>query len=105
VSVGIGVVSSGEVSVVARHNAVLLTLGDVLPVPLSDARSAGVGQQNSAELTHRLRDAVALDGGTNLDKMGDGSAEVGGEGAIYGGIQGGKVDFNNLRTSQIRLYQ
>jgi hypothetical protein len=37
-----------------------------LTIPLSDARSAGVCENDSSELSHDLGQAVALDGGADL---------------------------------------
>ncbi len=41
-----------------------------LSVPLSDARSASVGKDNSAELPHRVSQAVPLDSRADLLRAG-----------------------------------
>lgn len=66
VSGGVGVVTSGKVTVVRCDDGVLVAFLDVLAIPLTDARSAGVGQNGSAELAKCLGDAVAFDGGADL---------------------------------------
>ena len=55
-----------EVSVVAGHDGVLLPLGHVLPVPLTDAGAASVGEDDAAKLSHGVGEAVSLDGGPDL---------------------------------------
>ena len=66
----VGIVTTGEVTVVRRDDRVLLALLHVLTVPLADAGSASVGQHGAAELLERLRNAVALDRGTDLLRSG-----------------------------------
>ena len=44
---GVGVVTTGEVPVVARHDGVLLSLLHVLSVPLTDARTTSVSEDNT----------------------------------------------------------
>ena len=63
---GVGVVAADEVPVVRGHDGVLLALLRVLPVPLPDARPAGVSEHDAAELPRGLGDIVALDGGADL---------------------------------------
>ena len=70
VSGGVGVVTGREVAVVRRDDRVLLALLHVLTVPLTDAGTASVGQNGSAELAQRRSDAVAFDGGADLFRSG-----------------------------------
>ena len=60
------ILSTCEVSVVAGHDGVLLPLGHVLPVPLTDAGAASVGEDDAAKLSHCVGEAVPLDGGPDL---------------------------------------
>ena len=55
-----------EVSVVARHDSVLLPLLDVLPIPLADAGAAGISQDDPAELPHGVGQPVPLYRGADL---------------------------------------
>lgn len=50
----IGVVPAGEVPVVAGDDGVLLPHLDILPVPLTDAGPAGVGQDHTPDLRQGL---------------------------------------------------
>ena len=54
VSGGVGVVTGSEVAVVRGDDRVLFALLHVLTIPLTDARSAGVGQNGSSELAQCL---------------------------------------------------
>jgi hypothetical protein len=65
------VISSGEVTVVGRDDRVGGALLDVAAVPLSDARTAGVGKNHATEFLEGLELTVALNGGANL--LGTGS--------------------------------
>jgi len=62
----VAIVTTGEVAVVGRDNGVDLALLDVLTIPLADARTASVGQNDTTELLEGLELAVALNGGTDL---------------------------------------
>ena len=62
----VSVVPSGKVPVVGGDDGVLLSLLDVLPVPLSDAGPASVGQHDAAELSHGVSQTVPLDGSPDL---------------------------------------
>jgi hypothetical protein len=62
----VGVVATGEVTVVGGNDRVGGALGDVLAVPLTDAGSASVGEDDTADLLERLHLAVTGDGGTDL---------------------------------------
>ena len=53
-SLGIGVVPSSEVPVVAGDNGVLLSLLDVLPVPLTNAWPTSIGQHQTTHVLQRL---------------------------------------------------
>jgi hypothetical protein len=66
VSRGVGVVTSGEVTVVRRQDGVGLTLLDVLTVPLTDARTASVGKNDTTELLEGGELAVTRNSGTDL---------------------------------------
>ena len=50
----VGIVPPGEVPVVAGDNSVLLSLLDVLSVPLTDARATGVGQNKTTNVLQWL---------------------------------------------------
>jgi hypothetical protein len=66
VSSGVTVVSAGEVTVVRRDDRVGLTLLDITSVPLTNARTASVGKDDTAELLEGLELTVTLNGGTDL---------------------------------------
>ena len=53
-SLRIGVVPSSEVPVVAGDDGVLLSLLDVLPVPLTNARPTSIGQHQTTDVLQRL---------------------------------------------------
>jgi hypothetical protein len=53
-----------------RHTGVSLAHLDILPVPLSDARSAGVGKHETADILKGTNLTVALDGSTDLLRTG-----------------------------------
>ena len=63
---GVGVVAASEVTVVGGDDGVGLALLHILAVPLSDARAAGVGQDDTAELLESLQLAITLNGSTDL---------------------------------------
>lgn len=71
VSSGVTVVSASEVTVVGRDDGVGLALLDVLAVPLTNARTAGVGKNNTAVLLKSLQLTITGNGGANL--LGTGS--------------------------------
>jgi hypothetical protein len=50
----VGVVAAREVAVVGGNDRVLLALLDVLSVPLADARTARVGQDDASEVFEDL---------------------------------------------------
>jgi hypothetical protein len=66
VSGGVTVVSAGEVTVVRRDDRVGLTLLYITSVPLTNARTASVGKDDTAELLEGLELTVTLNGGTDL---------------------------------------
>jgi hypothetical protein len=75
---GVGIVTTGEVTVVRRDDGVGLTLLDILTIPLSNARTAGVGKDDTAVLLEGLELTVTLDGGANLlGTRGDGEQRLG----------------------------
>ena len=63
---GVGVVATGEVTVVGGDNGVLLALLRILSVPLTDAGSAGVGKDLATNRLQRLVNAITGNGGTDL---------------------------------------
>ena len=63
---GVGIVTTGEVTVVGRDDRVGLTLLHILTVPLSNARTTGVGKDDTTEFFKSLKLAVTLNGGANL---------------------------------------
>jgi hypothetical protein len=65
------VVSSGEVTVVGGNDRVGGSLLNIAAVPLSNARTAGVGKNHATELLEGLELTVTLNGGANL--LGTGS--------------------------------
>jgi hypothetical protein len=65
------VVSSGEVTVVGGDDGVGGALLDIATVPLSNARTAGVGKNHATEFLEGLELTIALNGGANL--LGTGS--------------------------------
>ena len=75
--------------IVGGDNGVLLALLDILPVPLADAGTAGVGQHNAAKLAHRVRQPVALNGGTDLLRA-------------RGDVEGAPAQYSGCHTTQIQ---
>ena len=51
----VSVITAGEVTVVRGHNGVLLSLLDILTVPLTNARATSIGQDSTTELAEGLR--------------------------------------------------
>lgn len=66
VSGRVAVVSPGEVTVVRRDDRVGLALLDVLTIPLTNARTASVGENHTTELLEGLELTIALNGSANL---------------------------------------
>lgn len=62
----VGIVTASEVTVVRGDDRVGFVLLDVLTIPLANARTTGVGKDNTAEFLEGLELTVTLDGGTNL---------------------------------------
>ena len=50
----VGVVATGEVAIVRGDDGILLPLLHVLAVPLADAGTARVGQDDTAKLAHDI---------------------------------------------------
>ena len=50
----------------AGHDGVILPLGHVLSVPLADAGTTSIGEDDATELPHGVGEAVPLDGGPDL---------------------------------------
>lgn len=63
---GVGVVTGSEVTVVRRDNSVLVTLLNVLTVPLTNAGTTGVGKDETTKVKEGLELTVTLNGGTDL---------------------------------------
>ena len=77
---GVGVVTTGEVTVVGRDDGVGVTLLDVTTVPLANARTTGVSEDNAANALEGTDHAITLDGGANLLRTrGDGELALGRE--------------------------
>lgn len=70
-SSGVGIVTSGKVSVVRSNNRVLLSLWNVLSVPLTDTWSASVGEDDTADTLESVNHAISSNGGSDL--LGSGS--------------------------------
>lgn len=51
---GIGIITSGEVSIVRSYDGVFVSLLHILSVPLSNTRSTSIGQHSTAELSQSL---------------------------------------------------
>jgi hypothetical protein len=62
----VGIVTASEVTVVGSDDRVLLTLLDVLTIPLTNAGTASVGKDNTTSLGKSVHDTVTFDGSTNL---------------------------------------
>ena len=77
---GVGIVTTGKVSVVGSDDRVLLSLLDVLPVPLSDTGSTGVGQNDSTDVLEGLNESVTGNGSPDL-------LGTGGDGELGLGLQ------------------
>jgi hypothetical protein len=77
---GVGIVTTGKVSVVGSDDRVLLSLLDVLPVPLSDTGSTGVGQNDSTDVLEGLHESVTGNGSPDL-------LGTGGDGELGLGLQ------------------
>ncbi|KAH3659493.1 hypothetical protein OGATHE_005538 [Ogataea polymorpha] len=60
------IVSRGEVSVEGRHNGVLVTLLDVLSVPLTNTWTTGVCQHLTTKVVEDLQLTVSCNGGSDL---------------------------------------
>lgn len=71
----IGVVTASEVTVVGGDDGVRFALLDVLAVPLSNARTAGVGEDDTTELLESLKLTITLNSGANLLGTGGNSEE------------------------------
>lgn len=83
VGVDVGVVPSGEVSVVGSDDGVSGSLGNILTVPLSDTRSTGVGKNDTSSLLEDGHLSISSDGSTNLLRSGgDGETGLGNESVV-----------------------
>lgn len=87
---GVGIVTTGEVTVVGGDDRVGLTLLDVLTIPLSNARTAGVGKDNTTVLLKGLELTIALNGSTDLlGTGGDGEEGLGLQTVVKGVLSNG----------------
>ena len=66
----ISVITSSKVTVIGSHNCVLVSFLHVFPVPLSDAWTAGVGQNGASKLTKSFGNSITLNGGADLLRSG-----------------------------------
>lgn len=92
VSGGVGVVTASEVTVVGGDDGVGLALLDILTVPLSNARTASVGKDDTTVLLEGLQLTVTLDSSANLLRTrGNGEERLGLQAVIEGipGDRGG----------------
>jgi len=75
----------GEVAVIGRYDGVGLGFRHTVPLPLPDARAAGVGQHPGAEGLEVGQQPVAFDGGPDLlGTGGDQQGRLGGQPLSYG---------------------
>ena len=63
---GVGIVTSSEVTVIGGDNRVDITLLDVLPIPLSNTRTASVSEYQAANALESLDLSITGDSGTDL---------------------------------------
>ena len=81
----VGVVSSGEVSVVRRDDRVDLSLLNILSVPLTDTWSTSVGKDDTSNVLESLNHTISSNGGSDLLRSwGDGEAGLGLETVLLG---------------------
>ncbi|KNC29425.1 hypothetical protein FF38_06588 [Lucilia cuprina] len=66
----VGIITTGEVTIVRGDNGVLVALLNVLTIPLTNAGPAGVSQDGTTEFVENISDAVTFNGGTNLFRAG-----------------------------------
>jgi len=67
---GVGIVTSSEVTVVGGDGRVDVALLDVLPIPLSNVRTAGVSEDQAANTLESLD--LSVTGNCNTDLLGTG---------------------------------
>jgi hypothetical protein len=103
----VGIVTTSEVPVVACDNRVDLALLDVATIPLSNAGSASVGKNQTANLLKGTNLSVTLDGSTDLlGTRGDGELGLDGQtmsrGFVGNGCRAGHVFIRRVgaRTDQ-----
>lgn len=97
----VGVVTTGEVSVVRGDDRVLGTLGDVLSVPLSDTRSTGVRENGSSDSLELLHLSVTGNRGTNLlGSGGDGETRLGLE-SVRGSLLGDRSGARHVLVRRV----
>jgi hypothetical protein len=85
---GVTVVSASEVTVVGGDDRVGGALLDIASVPLTNARTASVGEDHTTELLEGLELTVTLNGGTNLLRTGGDSEGSLGLDTVVEGITG-----------------
>ena len=87
---GVGVVTASEVAVVRRDDGVSLALLDIATIPLSNARTAGVGENDATEFLKGLQLAITLNSSTNLlGARGDGEQGLSLETVVHGVLGNG----------------
>lgn len=80
---GVAVVATSEVTVVGREDRVGLTLLDIPAIPLTDAGTASVGEDDTTELLESLELPIAGNGGANLlGTRGDNEGRLGLEAVV-----------------------
>uniref|UniRef100_A0A1L8EHS2 Uncharacterized protein n=1 Tax=Haematobia irritans TaxID=7368 RepID=A0A1L8EHS2_HAEIR len=67
---GIGVITASEVTIVGCNNGILVTLLDILTIPLTNAGTTGISQNSTTEIIEYFGDAIAFNGSTNLFRAG-----------------------------------
>ena len=85
---GVGVVTASEVTVVGGDDRVGLALLNILTVPLSNARTASVGKDDTTVLLEGLQLTITLNSGANLLRTGGNGEERLGLQAMIKGIPG-----------------
>jgi hypothetical protein len=98
---GVGVVTSGEVTVVGGDDRVDIALLDVLPIPLADVRAASVSKDQATNILESLDLSVAGDGGTNLlGTEGDGELRLDIQ-SVVGGLLGDECSARHVLVGRI----
>jgi hypothetical protein len=81
----VGIVTASEVTVVGRENRVGFALLHILAVPLSNARTAGIGEDDTTVLLEGLQLTITLNSSTNLlGTRGNGEERLGLQAMVEG---------------------